>query len=71
MIKKDIVGQIKDLPIMMFGKSTKIQSDPQKHIDVVSKSKEKDLIEKLEKENKLLKVEREEFNRIIKKKNYT
>lgn len=49
MIKKDIVGQIKDLPIMMFGKSTKIQSDPQRHIDVVSKSKEKDLIEFMKK----------------------
>lgn len=44
MIKKDILAYIKELPIMVFGKNTKIQVDPQKHIDVVSKAKEFDLI---------------------------
>ena len=42
--KKNIVGKIYDLPIMMYGKSTKIKSDPLRHIEVVSKANESDLI---------------------------
>ena len=44
MIRKDIVAQIKDLPILIFGKKTHLQSDPQKHINVVKKATDQDLI---------------------------
>lgn len=44
MIRKEIIAFIKEIPIMIFGRNTKIQTDPQKHINVVSKSKPSDLI---------------------------
>ena len=42
--KKENIALFSELPKMIFGKNTKVQSNMAKHIEVVSKAKEEDLI---------------------------